>query len=634
MPHLSTKQLPTHAASQVYSMLGQLGAPAEAQRQPQAINALRFLEDRAQHCNEETGLVLLAPLPATQCEIDEQMQAFRVQAEGGKPQMQAKFESDLGEAKREKLAGYCRLAMDKGCSLILTDHPALYALACELAEQREKAVAVSLHPALRLILSEFASQFYRFSEFADFYRFTGITGTNGKTSCVHFCARLSAALGVSALTIGTLGLVGYQPERAGACGKTIHESPVILDDAPLDGLTSPSALQLMRLLAVFHLAQKSKTLSAINVFVECSSHGIHQGRTSALPFAVKALSNLSQDHLDYHESFDAYARVKTGWLLEGDAFCATALPFVQAKKYFNKQALARLHYSAAVPAYEQDTAKNQPEARQVVLFVGEGSQRVLAFNSAAPSNKTEFRKEAAKSFSSPLPAGFNDDNLALAVLILAGLGYEFAEISKAIPSLTPAKGRLQQIASPPSSVHEKSLPKVFVDYAHTPDALERAAHALSSCRKADRAAELIKHNDAGPHSDNGLLWLVFGCGGDRDTSKRALMGAVAQDAADVLVVTSDNPRGEDPARIIEMIEAGFSLEKPLAAHRIVDRLEAINFAIASAANDDTVLIAGKGHEDYQIIGNEKRFFSDALYAERALAERLQAFGKNAPEGIC
>ncbi|MEO1201938.1 MAG: cyanophycin synthetase, partial [Pseudomonadota bacterium] len=194
----------------------------------------------------------------------------------------------------------------------------------------------------------------------------------------------------------------------------------------------------------------------------------------------------------------------------------------------------------------------------------------------------------------PLPGDYNAANAALVIACLCARGVEIGRASQAVAESDTPPGRMQRVAA------ADDAPDVFVDYAHTPDALAAALTAL-------------REHTAGK------LWCVFGCGGDRDAGKRPLMGRIAEQAADRIVVTNDNPRGESPAAILDDVLAG--LTNPAAARAIEDRGEAIDWAIANAAADDVVLIAGKGHEDYQLVDDRRLDFSDDARARQALASR-------------
>lgn len=305
-----------------------------------------------------------------------------------------------------------------------------------------------------------------------------------------------------------------------------------------------------------------------HVAIEASSHGMAMNRLAGVHVEVAAFSNLSRDHLDYHKTMDAYRAAK--WRLF-DEFSEKAV--------FNIDDLVGAEFMAKYP-------------RRSLSMSVTGKPADLRVSDLAPSLSgcdvtLEFQ---GKRYDIPLPlvGEFNVQNalLAAAMAVLAGVPSEQA--FKALESATAAPGRLEVVPGPRH---------VLVDYAHTPDALANVLTALRAL---------------GPKR----LICVFGAGGDRDPGKRSQMGRVAEELADVVVVTSDNPRTEDPKAIVEDIRAGLSGCRE--THIEVDRAKAIELAIRASGEDDVVLIAGKGHEDYQIIGEERRHFDDRVEARRVL----------------
>lgn len=333
--------------------------------------------------------------------------------------------------------------------------------------------------------------------------------------------------------------------------------------------TTPDALALQQCLAQW----RDQNVAA--VAMEVSSHALVQGRVNGLHFDTAVFTNLSRDHLDYHLSMAAYARAKaTLFAWEGlrhalinsdDPYGATLAMSAAA----NTQVL---RYSAAGDPAAELRASN--------LHFHSGGVKGLI---STPWGEGEF--------SSPLPGDFNVANLLAAIGCTLLGGHALQDVLAAVSNLQPVPGRLQSIAN------ELGV-QVLVDYAHTPDALEQVLRAIK------------------PHIE-GQLITVFGCGGDRDAGKRSVMGRIACEISDRVIVTSDNPRTENPQAILQDIAVActgdFSLQ--------VDRALAIAEAIASAAPGDCVLIAGKGHEDYQIIEGQRLHFSDAEQAQAALNKR-------------
>ncbi|KZX59502.1 hypothetical protein A3709_14520 [Halioglobus sp. HI00S01] len=340
------------------------------------------------------------------------------------------------------------------------------------------------------------------------------------------------------------------------------------DGVAQGGNTTPDAVSLQRQLAAWVDEQ------VLAVCMEVSSHALVQGRVNGVAFETAVFTNLSRDHLDYHGSMEAYGRAKlalfdTDGLRQvlvnaDDPFSARILdvigPDVQAYRYSLQDA------SADVVIEQTGFANGRVHGRMRTPW-GEGD------------------------FASPLVGHFNLSNLAAAVAAVVLAGEELEHVLAAVADLQPVPGRMQAI--------ENSLGfQVVVDYAHTPDALEQALVALR------------------PYV-SGQLITVFGCGGDRDPGKRQVMGRIACARSDRVVVTSDNPRGEDPAAILADIETGCSGKYMLE----VDRKKAIDAAVGLARPGDCVVIAGKGHEDYQIINGEKLYFSDEAEARSALQMR-------------
>ena len=367
----------------------------------------------------------------------------------------------------------------------------------------------------------------------------GVTGTNGKTSCSQWLAAALARAGVKAGVIGTLG-AGF-PGALGAVDNT-----------------TPDALETQRLLRQF-LREGARAVA-----MEVSSHGLAQGRVNALRFACALFTNLSQDHLDYHGTMQAYGEAKAR-LFEMPGLESAVL---NLEDPLGAELAARLH-------------------KRGVRTFGYG------FAASAPVAVTEYLP------ASLLPAGHTRQlgrfNLANALGVLGCLrayGVETREALALIAGLPPVPGRMQVVADEPL---------VVIDYAHTPDALEKALHALKPVA-AERGGRLV---------------VVFGAGGERDAGKRPLMGAAAARVADGVVLTSDNPRGEDPLAIIAQIARGIDGIHVVEA----DRARAIARAVAAARPRDVVLLAGKGHESTQEVAGRKLPFSDESAARAALAGR-------------
>ena len=356
--------------------------------------------------------------------------------------------------------------------------------------------------------------------------------------------------------------LGRQCGVIGTLGATLDDG---VEDA---GNTTPDALALQRQLA----AWRDQGVGAVSM--EVSSHALVQGRVNGVSFTTAIYTNLSHDHLDYHGSLGSYARAKLRLF---------ATPQLRHSVVNVDDDLAALVAAATT------------EGAQILTYSARGAGadvRVLNTRFHGPGVRGELHTPwGSGEFDSPLPGAFNLANLAAAVTALALAGEDLDALLAAVAQLRPVPGRMQRV---PNALGLQ----VIIDYAHTPDALEHALRALR------------------PHVE-GALVAVFGCGGERDRDKRQLMGRVACSHADQVIVTSDNPRGEDPMDILRDIESGCSGSYALEP----DRASAISAALSSARSGDCVLIAGKGHEQYQLVEGEKLPFSDVAQARLALARR-------------
>jgi len=388
----------------------------------------------------------------------------------------------------------------------------------------------------------------------------GVTGTNGKTSCTQWIAAALESLGVKSGVIGTLG--------SGFPGAL---------DAALN--TTPDVLELHALLA------RMREAGALAVAMEASSHGLAQGRTNGVAFDCALFTNLSHDHLDYHGTMDAYGAAKA-LLFEAPSLEVAVLNLddvagVRLAERARARGLRTVGYSLLASQLVRGIVDEHLAARSIVI---EADATRVSIESSWGGAELRL----------PQLGRFNVSNAlgVLGCLLAYGVGFD-AAVGR-LACLPAVAGRMQALGG-------KAAPLVIVDYAHTPDALEKVLHALRPVAEAR----------------GGALVAVFGAGGDRDPAKRSMMGAVAARLADRIVLTSDNPRSEDPAAILAAIRAGVTGECTLE----VDRARAIDAAIGEAAPQDVVLIAGKGHESYQEIGGARRPFSDADAARAALAAR-------------
>jgi UDP-N-acetylmuramoyl-L-alanyl-D-glutamate--2,6-diaminopimelate ligase len=375
----------------------------------------------------------------------------------------------------------------------------------------------------------------------------GVTGTNGKTSCTHWIAASLSQLGKKCAVIGTLGS-GF---------------PAALETTEN---TTPDAISLHSAIAGF------VETGAQAVAMEVSSHSLVQGRVNAIEFDIAVLTNLTQDHLDYHGTIEKYRAAKA--LLFDCATLASAV--LNADDAFGAELLRNLpRPGLEVVGYGFDSDSCAVRGRNLRHDVA-GTE----FEVHTPWGRGEI--------ASALPGRFNAYNLLAALCVLCLSDIKLDSAIAVLRSVTPVRGRMQTIGG-------DGAPLVVVDYAHTPDALQNVLSTLRGIAKRE-------------------LVCVFGCGGDRDRAKRPLMGEIATRLADRVIVTSDNPRSEDPLAIIADITAGTSRTPNV----IPDRAAAIGAAIADAAKDDVVLVAGKGHETYQEMRGIRIPFDDCEVAKHAL----------------
>jgi UDP-N-acetylmuramoyl-L-alanyl-D-glutamate--2,6-diaminopimelate ligase len=408
-------------------------------------------------------------------------------------------------------------------------------------------------PGLARHLGEIATRFHRSDARAPLL--IGITGTNGKTSTVQLLAEAFTLAGGRGGSIGTLGT-------------GLHGALAAGERTTPDVLATHAAIARMRAEGATHVA------------MEVSSHALEQGRVDGLCFTVAGFTNLTHDHLDYHGTMAAYGAAKAKlfqWpgldaavINVDDAFGATLLGEARAAK--------RIGISAA------GNARAALRAEQVRT-----DSRGVAFDLVSD--------DARHVIQSALLGRFNVANLLLVAGVLRALDWTLADIARTLSQLHPVHGRMNRLGG------DGVLPLVVIDYAHTPDALDKA---LTTLRDHTR----------------GRLICVFGCGGDRDRGKRPLMGAIAARLADEIIVTDDNPRGEDGNVIVAEVLAGIADRSRAQSER--DRRRAIGIAVAMAGRDDTVLIAGKGHEPYQEIHGTKHEFDDLVEAGLAMRTAFAA----------
>jgi UDP-N-acetylmuramoyl-L-alanyl-D-glutamate--2,6-diaminopimelate ligase len=399
-------------------------------------------------------------------------------------------------------------------------------------------------------LGDIANRFY--GNPSSILKTIGVTGTNGKTTVAWLLAECLQQLD---RRCGYLGTLGFGVDE-------LHDA---------EGMTTPAAIELHGRLADF-IDQ-----GASHAALEVSSHALTQGRVDGVEFEAALFTNLTRDHLDYHGDMQSYFESKARLFMS----------------YSSTYKIINLDSEFGVALAErcgQDVVTVSTQFNRVA----DGRSYVFVRSVIANENGSEITFSSSwgdGKFTLPLPGDFNVANAALVLAYLLAAGVDLEQACDVLRIVEAPPGRMQKVAMRGSTV--------YVDYAHTPDAIESALRALR------------------PHC-RGKIWCVFGCGGDRDIGKRPLMGDLVERLADNAVVTTDNPRWEDPKKIIDEILTGFA--NPDHATVIEDRAAAIAWTIANAGPSDVVLIAGKGHEDYQEVEGKRHPFSDIALAAAGLKE--------------
>ena len=462
---------------------------------------------------------------------------------------------------------FVRAALDAGAATCLVEHEGLDAFGFEDAR-------VASLSSMKAATGQIAAAWYDQPSHA--LKVVATTGTNGKTSTAWWTAQCLGPLGQRCGVVGTLGI--GEPPAPGTDGPGSIE---------YTGLTTPDPV---RLQAGFRRMVDAGFQACA---IEASSIGIVEQRLAGTRIEVALFTNFTRDHLDYHGNMDSYwaaKRLLFGWpglksaVVNVDDDAGAMLADDLAGHALDLWTYS-VHEAAAARLWAAD-----------IGYVDGGLAFTLHEDSPAGEGRAEVR--------SRLIGDYNVHNLLAVIGGLRALGVGLADAARVAGRVTPVSGRMERVA--PVSLAQ---PDVVVDYAHTPDALEKVIAALKPLATAR----------------GGRLWCVFGCGGNRDATKRPLMGGIAARGADAVVITSDNPRDEAPLAIVDEIAVG--AEAALAdgatapVQLIVDRREAIAAAVAAAAPQDVILIAGKGHEDYQEVCGVRHPFLDADEARAALAAR-------------
>ncbi len=449
---------------------------------------------------------------------------------------------------------YAHQAIKNGASAIAVEN---------MEEDLEEGVTIVRLQSTRMALSGLGASFYQYPWAG--LNLIGLTGTNGKTTTSYL---LESILKEDGRRVGVIGSISYR----------------YLEKSVDAGLTTPEPLELMRII------REMKDSGVTDLIIEVSSHSLDQERTSELDWSVVVFTNFSRDHLDYHHNMEDYFQAKS--MLFRSRKNVKEKEKTRAVINMDDPKGKLISENTGYPVTGYGLGPDCSISARDIQCTREG----LRFTMIAPAGNIPVQ--------SSLLGGINVYNMLGAAAAAFELGTGPEAVSRGIKGLSYVPGRLQ-------SVKNKRGLFLFIDYAHTPDSLERVLQTLLPLRL-----------------EKGKLITVFGCGGDRDKGKRPEMGEIAARYTDIVIITSDNPRGEDPAAIAGSIESGVKRQGMTRTRTgdtlgknsydiILDRRGAIRTAIAMATDRDIVLIAGKGHEDYQITGNEKRHFNDLEEAAMA-----------------
>ena len=436
---------------------------------------------------------------------------------------------------------YAQQAIELGATVIIYETP----VADEMLDGLSNVLLVGIR-GLGLITGFVAARYY--GDPTKKLNVIGITGTNGKTSCSHFLAQVLADCGI----IGTLGW--------GETGKLLQ----IIN-------TTPDALFMQKVMAEF-VGQKKQAVA-----IEVSSHGLEHGRVNGVQFKGVVFTNMSRDHLDFHGSMQAYLQAKLALFEKPGVEFAV----INLDDQYCEQIIAAVPENIECWGYSK-LGRKARQGESIAATDVQHGQEGVGFT-------VRWRNEQV-TLGAPVFGDFNVENMLAVLATMLALKIPLPDAAQAMSEIRPVAGRMERI------VNAKGMPAVFVDYAHTPDALEKALSSLKEhCRQT--------------------LWVVFGCGGDRDQGKRSEMGRIAGQWANRIVLTDDNPRSEASDKIINDILLGCQTE---ITEVIPDRKTAIKSVLDRAACADWVLIAGKGHEDYQEIKGVRIPFSDQVIVNESL----------------
>ena len=433
----------------------------------------------------------------------------------------------------------------------------------------EKTISIILEQSFKINNDEFST--------------IAVTGTNGKTSVVQICSQLLELLTKEKNTrIGTLGIQISE--------ETLEASHVTTPDYP-------------SLLHILNLCQKN---NIHKIIMEATSHGLIENRLGNWKINTAIFTNLTQDHLDYHGTMENYREAKLklfSHYLKNDGYAIICTNNLDWETFALKAAGAnRKLIGVGYENCSEYFLKTYQQHFESIFYISLSNTKSSLLGVSGTIELQNHLKILEKTeFNASLIGDFQFDNLLCSIGAIFSEGYSIHEISEKIKYIKNIPGRLEIINL--NNKQNRKFPTVLVDYAHTPDALEKA---IQVCKNVLN------------HEGQGKLITVFGCGGERDKSKRPLMGKIASTLSDEVIVTSDNPRREEPSKIIDDIFTGITCNNKCL--REIDRKKAIELAIHSGKQFDLILVAGKGHEDYQIIGETKFPFSDAQIALSVLCE--------------
>ncbi|ELA09350.1 UDP-N-acetylmuramoyl-L-alanyl-D-glutamate--2,6-diaminopimelate ligase MurE [Moraxella macacae 0408225] len=448
---------------------------------------------------------------------------------------------------------YLNSAKDK-CAFVLSEIDV-----SDIVNESDKVIYL---PTIRKFLGDLICQSLQFDCPAKLPSIIAVTGTNGKTTVSQLVAQL---IFFGGQTVGVMGTAGN-----GVMSKGVLK-------------LKPATHTTMEVFNLHHAVHDVAKAGVQFLSIEASSHGLHQHRLQGLPIQVAIFTNLSRDHLDYHENMDDYVHAKTR-LFDKNLFLQLTHAIINLDDKMSEEFIHTAKESNLnVWTYSLNDDKADFFAKTMTPSLDGVDLTVV----------TPFGEMC---FKSPLLGRFNVANLLASIGAAMAIGMPFDTVKSAIEQLKGATGRMDKVASKAGAF--------IVDYAHTPDALEQVLTSLKGHCKGD-------------------LWVVFGCGGDRDKGKRPLMTQVALKLADKVVLTADNPRTENPLAILKDMQEGMTCNEHYKTQIEPDRKTAIEFAVKNSRADDIVVIAGKGHETYQEINGVRYDFDDSV----VLKEAIERFGK-------